>query len=422
MQSYNVGIMSEHPAELLSSILHLADQALVSGSTDMTPWRRLVLDIVARQEAWTGLDAGKMRVDVVARAIRAFATSALRRRVADAYLIGPRAPLERAFDMVFGRDLRVPLFMARYPLRRVLLVGETGSGKEGMASIIGSALDILGGAGKHVRVSAAAFAEGVLESELFGHKKGAFTGATAERTGLLGEVAEQGTLFLDELDKTTPAFQARLLRVIESHAYRPVGDNKNRTSHFHLIAATSASQRRLFSGDILRPDLLHRLSDMIIDLPPLRSMLPAEPRARRQILSGFVSRELEQMDGDIPSGLPQLADNAKRIAGAIERRTRGYGWPGNLRQLSNLVRQIAIQGTESSGGLCREMVERAAGPVAVSGEADCSLKARMLDVERTAYELESSRSSSIVEVARVLGVTRQTAARRMRFFGLAVGG
>ena len=210
----------------------------------------------------------------------------------------------------------------------VLITGETGTGKELMARAIHHWSPRAEQA--FVAVNCAALAETLLESELFGHEKGAFTGAAAQRRGRF-ELAHGGTLFLDEVGEMSPALQAKLLRVLQERTLERVGGTKTVTVDVRVIAATNRDLRQMMAAKTFREDLYYRFSVFPIVLPPLRErptdILPLADHLMRE-----VGRRL---------GKPIQGFTAEATA-----LLQTYGWPGNIRELQNVVERAAI--------LCRE--------------------------------------------------------------------
>ena len=204
----------------------------------------------------------------------------------------------------------------------VLLLGESGTGKEVIARYIHRS-------GPFVAVNAAALAETLLESELFGHEKGAFTGAVARRPGKF-ELAHGGTIFLDEIGDITPAMQAKLLRVLQERAFERVGGTETLTVDVRVIAATNRDLKKRVAEGQFREDLYYRLNVLSIALAPLR-----ERRADIRPLAEHFLRELKP-------GARLAADTLQ----ALER----YDWPGNARELRNAVeRAVALSEAEEIG-------------------------------------------------------------------------
>jgi two-component system nitrogen regulation response regulator GlnG len=203
----------------------------------------------------------------------------------------------------------------------ILITGETGTGKELVAEAIHRHSHRRNG--PFVRVSLASLNPSVIESELFGHGKGAFTGATEDRQGLF-ELAENGTIFLDEIGETPPAIQVKLLRVLESHSFTRVGTSNERTTNARLLAATNRDLRTMIVEQTFRDDLYHRLKVFSIELPPLRS----HREDLRPLVEYFIGRHLN-------STKPNITDE---FWVEVEKRT----WPGNIRELRNAIDHAVV--------------------------------------------------------------------------------
>jgi Nif-specific regulatory protein len=198
----------------------------------------------------------------------------------------------------------------------VLLLGESGTGKEVIARFIHRS-------GPFVAVNAAALAETLLESELFGHEKGAFTGAQARRAGKF-ELAHGGTIFLDEIGDISPALQAKLLRVLQERAFERVGGTETITVDVRVVAATNQDLKKRVAEGKFREDLFYRLNVISITLPPLR-----DRRTDIRPLADHFLRQLKAGSRFSPETLE-----------ALER----YDWPGNVRQLRNAIERAAALG------------------------------------------------------------------------------
>jgi DNA-binding NtrC family response regulator len=206
----------------------------------------------------------------------------------------------------------------------VLLLGETGTGKE----LIAKAIHRLSprGSGPFVRVNCGALAENLLESELFGHVRGAFTGAIDNRTGRF-EAAHTGTVFLDEINSTTPKLQVKLLRVLQEHEFERVGDTQTIRVDTRVIAASNRDLLEEIEAGRFREDLYYRLNVVTIYLPPLR-----ERRDDIPLLVGhFLKIYNEQNLRHVPHVEPR----------AMEAMT-SYDWPGNVRELQNYVERAVV--------------------------------------------------------------------------------
>jgi DNA-binding NtrC family response regulator len=257
---------------------------------------------------------------------RAFRDRTLRRR---AEQLAGEAAGPYSLDQLVGRD---PAMIEIYKLigtlattrTPVLIRGETGTGKEVIArSIHYHSPDA---AEPFVAVNCTALPEPLLESELFGHVKGAFTGAAADRRGRF-EMAGSGTLFLDEVGDVSPAFQAKLLRVIQEHEYQPVGSERARRTEARIMAATHRPLEELVANGEFREDLYFRLRVVEIQVPPLRQR-PGDIPLLAEFLAGRIARTLHRSTPVIPDA----------VADALQ----AYDWPGNVRELENALTRAMV--------------------------------------------------------------------------------
>ncbi len=209
----------------------------------------------------------------------------------------------------------------------VLLTGETGTGKGLVARALHT--ESRRAAAPFVTVNCAALPEALLESELFGHVKGAFTGATAARAGLFAE-AHGGTLFLDEIGEMTPALQAKLLDVLERGVVRPIGDSRERAVDVRVIAATHRDLRRDVLAGRFREDLFYRLDVVTLEVPPLRARLDDLPRLTEHFLQLAVAR--------------YPASTVRRVSAEAMARLAGYRFPGNVRELAHMIERGVLLG------------------------------------------------------------------------------
>jgi len=206
----------------------------------------------------------------------------------------------------------------------VLLTGESGTGKELVARAIH--YNSLRQDKAFVPVDCNSLSENLLESELFGHVKGAFTGAAANKKGMF-EVAGSGTLFLDEIGNFSTAIQAKLLRVLQEREYRAVGDTRTQTANFRLVTATNKDLKAMVAAGSFRDDLYYRINIFPIHVPALRERKDDIPALAYHFLKAF-SAELGKKITDISEGAMSALVN--------------YGWPGNVRELENAVQRAAI--------------------------------------------------------------------------------
>ncbi len=206
----------------------------------------------------------------------------------------------------------------------VLILGETGTGKELLARAVHY------GSPRSDRPfyaeNCGAIPDELLESELFGHKKGAFTGAHSTRIGLL-EQADGGTVFLDEIGDISPAFQVKLLRFLQEGEIRPVGSNETKTVDVRVLAATHRDLTAEVRAGRFREDLFYRLSTMALTMPPLRDRPADIPVLARHILDRLSAANGKPVSGFAPETLPCL---------------EAYGWPGNVRELQNEIMRMLV--------------------------------------------------------------------------------
>ena len=212
----------------------------------------------------------------------------------------------------------------------VLIVGESGVGKEVLPRIIHDKSSRR--RGKYFAINCGSIPEGTIDSELFGHEKGSFTGAVGEREGYFG-VADNGTLFLDEVGELPLATQARLLRVLETGEYIRVGGQEVRKTNVRIVAATNVNMRKAISEGRFREDLYYRLNTIPVHMPPLRER-------GNDILLLFRLFSMQMMEKYRTARLTLTPD--------AERLLLKYKWPGNVRQLKNITEQIAILSTDST--------------------------------------------------------------------------
>jgi DNA-binding NtrC family response regulator len=206
----------------------------------------------------------------------------------------------------------------------VLIRGETGTGKEVVARAIHS--HSAHSDEPFIAVNCTALTDTLLESELFGHVKGAFTGASSSRRGYF-ELAREGTIFLDEIGDTSPEFQSKLLRVLQERQFYPVGGEKPRETHARVIAATHQPVEELVRCGRFREDLYFRLKVVEIHVPALRERVPDIPLLANALL-GRIRRETHR--------------DVRRISDAAVELLQGYEWPGNVRELQNTLMRAAL--------------------------------------------------------------------------------
>ena len=291
------------------------------------------------------------------------------------------------------RDLHEQAGRAAASPISVLFLGETGVGKEVLARLVHRRSPRA--AGPFVGVNCAAISPSLLESELFGHEKGAFTGATEARPGLF-EAAHRGTLFLDEVGELPAAAQVKLLRVLEERSVLRVGARVPRPVDFRLVSATNRDLEAEVAGGVFRQDLFFRLSGFTLTVPPLR--------ARTGEIAALVRSFLRQAGPRY--GRARIPEVSTPALAALER----HGWPGNLRELRNVVERALVlcDGPTLLPEHLPPKIAGTPGPPA-AGEAQ---RRRILD----ALELCAGNQS---RAAKVLGISRRTLVTRLDELGIA---
>ena len=301
-------------------------------------------------------------------------------------LLGDSAAMRRVYDLVAR---------AAATDATVLVYGESGTGKELVARAIhyGSAR----APASFVPVNCAGIPEGLVESELFGHVKGAFTSATVSRTGLFG-AADGGTIFLDEIGELAPATQAKLLRVLQEQEVQVVGADHARKIDVRVIAATNKDLGTLVARGAFREDLFYRLHVLTIDLPPLRERGDDVLLLSQHFLSRFAGRAGRTV--------PRLTD-------AVVEALRSHSWPGNVRELQNLMQRLIVL-TDA------EVLDVSALPAAMrfSIRRERGLDRTLAEVEREHVEaVLASTGGNKTRAAEILGIDRKSLREKLKRAG-----
>ena len=280
----------------------------------------------------------------------------------------------------------------------VLLLGESGTGKEVMADLIQSRSTRA--ARPYLKINCGALPETLLESELFGHVKGSFTGAVADREGLFA-AAGGGTILMDEIGEVSLALQVKLLRVLQSGDYTRVGESKGRKTDVRVIAATNRDLARMMERGEFRQDLFYRLNVVPIELPPLRERV----QDLDELVRLFIGR---YAPGGRARFTPEAMDALRR-----------HHWPGNIRELENAIEHALVLGdpdgitVEDLPVAVQQSQHGAAAPVA--GTPAGTLE----DIEkRCLLQALEKTGGNRTRAARLLGVTRRTLGYRLRKHGL----
>lgn len=318
------------------------------------------------------------------------------------------------------RDVRERVRLAAQSEATVLILGETGTGKELVAEAIHEASDRR--EGPLVKVNCSALSEGLLESELFGHVKGAFTGAIKDKIGRF-EAAEGGTIFLDEIGDISPLIQLKLLRTLQERCFERVGESVTREMNVRVITATNRDLRGLVRSGDFREDFYYRIRVFTVHVPPLR-----ERREDIPILSSlFIHRFREQ------TGKP-----IERLAAPVNRVFMDYCWPGNVRELENAIEHAFVTSDSDEVGLFDLPIElrlaemRAAECMRTptSGQSAMLAAAMGYDAPSAPVPRKYGKDELVAalqavnwnkaEAARRLGVARTTVWRQMRQWGISL--
>jgi two-component system nitrogen regulation response regulator GlnG len=305
----------------------------------------------------------------------------------------------------------------------VLVRGESGTGKELVARALyhhSKRSD-----GPFMEVNSAAIPETLLESELFGHEKGAFTGADRRRIGKF-EQCNGGTLFLDEIGDMSPPLQAKILRALQEQRFERVGGNDPITTDVRVIAATNRNLEEMVAANQFRDDLFYRLNGFTIRLPALRE------RGEDLILliDHFLARANHELGKNVRGVSPEVVDILER-----------YAWPGNVREVQSVIRQAVLQSTGPV--LFAEFLPETVGPAAGSDRRNAvpapadywdNLVARLMQTnqdnlyDQALRQMETEVISRVlhqtggnqVEAAKILGITRTTLRTKIRNSGIAI--
>jgi len=305
-------------------------------------------------------------------------------------IVGNAPPMQKVFDVI--RQVAPST-------ATVLVQGESGTGKE----LVAHAIHHLSprAKGPFVAVHCAALSESLLESELFGHEKGAFTGATERRRGRF-EMADGGTLFLDEIAEIPAPMQTKLLRVLEERRFERVGGQSSIEVDIRLIAATNRNLRELAERGSFRQDLFFRLDVVTVDLPPLRERVEDIPLLVHHFLAEFAEANRKPVSAISPAALRVLS---------------GYAWPGNVRELRNVVEKMVVlsRGQELS---LHEI------PPQIAGDTGAGPAKQTVDPNLSLAETEKRLILQAVEAcggnrtraAERLGISRRTLLRKLNAY------
>jgi transcriptional regulator with GAF, ATPase, and Fis domain len=317
--------------------------------------------------------------------------------------------VERTFERIIGNSPALESVLEQVEQvaptdSTVLIEGETGTGKELIAHAIHNASQRYGRA--FIKLNCAAIPLDLLESELFGHEKGAFTGAIAQKVGRF-EMADKGTLFLDEVGDIPPALQPKLLRVLQEQEFERLGSGRTHKVDVRLVAATNRNLERMVTRGQFRSDLYYRLNVFPILLPALRERREDIPALVTHFVKIFSRRMAKQIDS-IPS----------EMMAAFQ----WHSWPGNIRELQNLVERAVILSRD--GVLPNPLHKRRTSAIILSSGAQSSLSSMNWEDSDRALVVETLEQSGWIVggprgAAAKLGLKRTTLLAKMKRLGIS---
>ncbi|OQA26274.1 MAG: Transcriptional regulatory protein ZraR [Verrucomicrobia bacterium ADurb.Bin345] len=307
-------------------------------------------------------------------------------------IIGQSAAMQEVFETI--RQVA--------PTRATVLVqGESGTGKE----LVAHAIHRLSprARGPFIPVHCAALSQNLLESELFGHEKGSFTGATERRPGRF-ELADGGTLFLDEVGEIDPSVQVKILRVLEEQVFERVGGQESLQVDVRLVAATNKDLKQMVAEGRFREDLYYRLYVVVIHLPPLRDRVSDIPLLAQHFIRSLAAQNNKDVEGLTPEAMDVLTS---------------YGWPGNVRELRNVLERMVVlsRGNKLSvrdiPAAIRDHTPRR--PAHLPGTSELSLQeAEKQMIIRALRASDGNRTKAAAQ----LGISRRTLHRKLNEYGL----
>ncbi|RLC27668.1 MAG: sigma-54-dependent Fis family transcriptional regulator, partial [Deltaproteobacteria bacterium] len=316
-----------------------------------------------------------------------------KRRLKERYrydeLVGVSPKMQEIYEIIDRISMNVPT---------VLIQGESGTGKEVVARVIHQNSGYKDR--PFIPVNCGAMVEGLLESELFGHVKGSFSGAIRDKIGLF-QAAEGGTIFLDEVAELTPNLQVKLLRVLQDKKVRPVGDTKEMDVDVRVIAATNRNLEEAIKTGALREDLFYRLNVVSINMPPLRERKEDVP-----LFINYFLHKFNELNTRKVSRVSQEAMNAML----------NYHWPGNVRQLENAMERAFVLGVGDVIELSDLPAElQAFGDISVRKPMQFNLRENEIILIREAMNKTAGNKA---EASDLLGINITTLYRKLKRYGL----
>ncbi len=322
---------------------------------------------------------------------------------------GPADQVERTFERIIGNSAALECVLDQVEQvaptdSTVLIEGETGTGKELIAHALHNASQRYGRA--FIKLNCAAIPLDLLESELFGHEKGAFTGAIAQKIGRF-EMADNGTLFLDEVGDIPAALQPKLLRVLQEQEFERLGSGRTHKVDVRLVAATNRNLGKMVARGQFRSDLYYRLNVFPILLPSLRERREDIPALVTHFVKIFSRRMGKQIDTIPPEAMAAF---------------QWHSWPGNIRELQNLVERAVI--LSRNGVLPNPLQKRQTSAIILSSNAQSSLSPMTWEDSDRALVLEALEQTGWIVggprgAAAKLGLKRTTLLAKMKRLGIS---
>jgi formate hydrogenlyase transcriptional activator len=316
---------------------------------------------------------------------------------------------EHDFTEIIGRSPAMLAMLSRIETvaptdSTVLILGETGTGKELIARAIHARSPRRGR--PLVKVNCAALSAGLVESELFGHVKGAFTGALTDRVGRF-ELADGGTIFLDEIGELSIETQVKLLRVMQEREFEPVGSSRTRTVNTRVIAATNRNLEQAVVEGKFRADLFYRLNVIPIHVPPLRE----RPGDIRLLVHHCVARYARELGKPVNGVSRETLERLER-----------YGWPGNVRELQNLIERATVLATGPTIRIESELLPAVAVPPPATSTGAPPNAGSLAAAQREHIEAALAKTNWVIEgpngAAAALGLHPNTLRSRLKKLGV----